>query len=185
MHFYTLFQCGSLGYGEIRNGCGHFRHAAHRCFTQHFLPRWEDKAAVLRIVLFVIAILFGLIELVALYIGLRLSRSMTRSVAQLYRATEHVERGDLAYRIHVRSRDQLATLEQSFNSMTESMATLIGEQKEKQRLESELDIAHEVQNSLFPRQFTGLTSLEVYGVCKPARSVSGDYYDFIPLGSEG
>jgi sigma-B regulation protein RsbU (phosphoserine phosphatase) len=26
--------------------------------------------------------------------------------------------------------------------------------------------------------------LEVYGVCRAARSVSGDYYDFIPLGAE-
>jgi sigma-B regulation protein RsbU (phosphoserine phosphatase) len=37
---------------------------------------------------------------------------------------------------------------------------------------------------LFPRQVTDLPSLQVHGVCVPARTVSGDYYDFIPLGSD-
>jgi nitrogen fixation/metabolism regulation signal transduction histidine kinase len=64
------------------------------------------------------------IELVALYIGVRLSRSMTLSVAELYSATEHVNRGDLTHRTQVRSRDQMGALEQSFNSMTESLARL-------------------------------------------------------------
>lgn len=143
-----------------------------------------DKTKILRYGLLGIAIFFGLIELVALYIGTRLSRNITLSVAELYRATVHVNRGDLTYRIPVRSRDQMAVLEQSFNSMTESLAKLIAEQKEKQRLESELAIAFDVQDLLFPHKFTGLTSLEVYGVCRPARSVSGDYYDFIPLGTD-
>jgi len=66
----------------------------------------------------------------------------------------------------------MGALEQSFNSMTESLAKLVAEQKEKQRLESELAIAHEVQDLLFPHKFTDLASLEVYGVCRPARSVS-------------
>ena len=34
---------------------------------------------------------------------------------------------------------------------------------------------------LFPRQISELPTLEVHGVCRPARTVSGDYYDFIPL----
>ncbi len=143
-----------------------------------------DKAKLFWYVLLVIAILFGLIELVALTIGTRLSRSMTRSVAELYSATEHINRGDLTHRIQVRRRDQMAALEQSFNSMTESLARLVAEQKEKQRLESELAIGREVQESLFPHEFPELSSLEVYGVCRPARSVSGDYYDFIPLGAD-
>ena len=78
----------------------------------------------------------------------------------------------------------MAALEQSFNSMTESLAKLMAEQKEKQRLESELAIGREVQDSLFPHQCPDLPSLEVHGVCRPARSVSGDYYDFIPLGAD-
>ncbi|MFZ0591124.1 MAG: SpoIIE family protein phosphatase [Bryobacteraceae bacterium] len=143
-----------------------------------------DNTKILWYGLLAIAVFFGLIEFVALLIGVWLSRSITASVAELYGATKHVERGDLTHRIRVRGRDQMAGLEQSFNSMTASLAKLVSEQKEKQRLESELAIGHEVQDSLFPHEFRGLTSLEVYGVCRPARSVSGDYYDFIPLGAD-
>ncbi len=78
----------------------------------------------------------------------------------------------------------MASLEESFNSMSASLAKLIAEQKEKQRLEGELAIAHEVQELLFPRQVSQLSTLEVHGVCRPARTVSGDYYDFIPLHEE-
>ena len=53
----------------------------------------------------------------------------------------------------MRGRDQMAGLEQSFNSMTGSLAKLVNEQKEKQRLESELAIAYEVQDLFFPRKF--------------------------------
>ena len=102
-------------------------------------------------------------------------------MAELYAATQHVNRGDLAHRIKVRTHDQMAALEQSFNSMTQSLSNLMSEQKEKQRLESELAIAHEVQTLLFPADLSGLATLEVHGVCRPARTVSGDYYDFIPL----
>jgi sigma-B regulation protein RsbU (phosphoserine phosphatase) len=143
-----------------------------------------DKTELLRYGLLALAILFGLIELVALYIGTRLSRTMTQSVAELYSATEHVNRGDLTHRIQIRSRDQMAALEQSFNSITESLGKLVAEQKEKQRLESELAIGREVQDVLFPCKVPDLRSLELYGVCRPARSVSGDYYDFIPLGAD-
>ena len=143
-----------------------------------------DKALIFRDLLLVIAVFFGLIELAALYIGIRLSRSMTSSVADLYLATEHVNRGDLTHRIQVDGRDQMASLESSFNSMTGSLARLLGEQKEKQRLENELSIAYEVQELLFPHQTVDLPSLEVHGLCVPARTVSGDYYDFIPLGTD-
>ncbi len=143
-----------------------------------------DGALIVRDILLGVAIFFAVIELVALYIGIRLSRSMTASVAGLYRATERVNRGDLTHLIQLQGRDQMAALGKSFNSMTASLAKLIEEQKEKQRLENELSIAYEVQELLFPRKVTDLPTLEVHGVCIPARTVSGDYYDFIPLGSD-
>ncbi len=143
-----------------------------------------EQSEAAKQVLIGIAVFLGIIELVALFIGVRLTRSMTKSIAELYRATEYINRGELQHRIQVRNKDQMAALEQSFNSMTTSLANLIAEQKEKQRMESELAIAHEVQALLFPADLSGLPSLEVHGACKPARTVSGDYYDFIPLSAQ-
>src|SRR5438105_3355853 len=145
---------------------------------------FSQLAEGIRLVLAALAIFFAAIELFALVIGLGLTRTITRSVAALYRGTQSVNRGDFSHRIHIKSRDQLAALETSFNSMTASLEKLIAEQKEKQRLESELAIAQEVQGQLFPRSDVRLSSLELHGVCRPARTVSGDYYDFLKLGPE-
>ncbi len=130
-----------------------------------------------------IAIFFAIIELIALIIGTRMTRTVTAAVAQLHEATKHIDRGDFSHRIPVKSKDQLAELAVSFNSMTASIEKLIQEQKEKQRLENELAIAQEVQAQLFPRQVSELESLEVHGFCRPARTVSGDYYDFVTASS--
>ncbi len=181
--FYTLFNVVDWETGKSQTAAMGVVTRPSMLYTALF-GTLGDNTEILRNLLLGVAIFFGLIELMALYIGMRLSRSMTRSVAELYSATEHVNRGDLTHRIQVRSSDQMAALEQSFNSMTGSLAKLLAEQKEKQRLENELAIAHEVQDWLFPHKFPDLTSLEVYGVCHPARSVSGDYYDFIPLGTQ-
>jgi len=143
-----------------------------------------DATKGVEYILLSIAIVFGIIELTALFIGARLTRSITFAVAQLYEATEHVNRAEFSHRIQVKSTDQLATLANSFNSMTTSLEKLLQEQKEKQRLENELVIAQEVQAQLFPKEIAQLESLEVHGFCRPARTVSGDYYDFLALNSD-
>jgi sigma-B regulation protein RsbU (phosphoserine phosphatase) len=134
---------------------------------------------VIGVVLFVVAVIFAIVVLIALLIGIRLTRTVTYSVANLYKATEHINRGDFSHRIKVRQKDQLGALQMAFNSMTESLQKLIAEQKEKERLQSELEIAHEVQSQLFPQATSGTRTLELFGTCRPARIVSGDYYDFL------
>jgi len=143
-----------------------------------------DFATGVEYMLLFAAIVFAIIELLALLIGTRLTRTVTGAVAQLYEATKHINRGDFSHRISVKSNDQLATLANSFNSMTASIENLIEEQKEKQRLQNELTIAQEVQAQLFPQHISQLASLEVYGFCRPARTVSGDYYDFLTIDSD-
>jgi len=132
--------------------------------------------------LVLILIFFLALEVAALITGIVLTRTITISVDDLYEATRHVRQGDFRHRIHVRQKDQLGVLADSFNAMTGSISELIEEQRQRQRLENELTIAHEVQEQLFPRQLPSLPGLELAAVCRAARVVSGDYYDFMKLG---
>jgi sigma-B regulation protein RsbU (phosphoserine phosphatase) len=129
----------------------------------------------------IVGMVFLLIELAALITGISMTRTITRAVADLYQATQYVQSGDLTHRVRVDRRDQLGVLGESFNLMTGSISGLIEEQKQRQRLENEISIAREVQNQLFPKRLPSVPGVEVEAICKAARSVSGDYYDFIQL----
>jgi sigma-B regulation protein RsbU (phosphoserine phosphatase) len=119
--------------------------------------------------------------LISLVAGIQLSRSITGAVHEMYEGTLHVKEGDFSYRVPVKGSDQLAELTTSFNTMTANLGRLIVVAKEKERLESELAIAREVQDQLFPKDVPFTKTLELKGVCHPARMVSGDYYDFMAL----
>ncbi len=129
-----------------------------------------------------IVIFFLFVELVSVIIGILLTKSITNAVYNLDRGTEFIKRGDFSQRIVVRSEDQLGSLAASFNQMTEYIQRLVKERVQKERLERELEIAREVQEQLFPNQTPQMSCLDLAGVCLPARIVSGDYYDFLPLG---
>lgn len=134
---------------------------------------------VVRIILVSIAIFFLLLELFALLMAAGLSRTITRSVSELYKGTREIDRGNFDHRIVIKRQDQLGALAQSFNGMTASIVDLMAQQREKERLLSELSIAREVQANLFPHSPVALPGFEIHAVCQPARTVSGDYFDFI------
>lgn len=134
---------------------------------------------VIRIILIAIGIFFAVLELFALLMAAGLSRTITRSVAELYRGTREIDSGNFEHRIVIKRKDQLGALARSFNGMTASIVDLMAQQREKERLLSELSIAREVQANLFPHSPVALPGFEIHAVCQPARTVSGDYFDFI------
>ncbi len=55
--------------------------------------------------------------------------------------------------------------------------------EDQRRLEEEVRTAFDVQQRLFPCERPEVAGLDYFGMCRPARGVSGDYYDFLPLAS--
>lgn len=63
-------------------------------------------------------------------------------------------------------------------------ARLFEEALEKRRLENEMEVAREIQQSLLPHEFPELEWASIYGFNQPARQVGGDYYD-VSLRADG
>jgi phosphoserine phosphatase RsbU/P len=61
----------------------------------------------------------------------------------------------------------------------------VARMKADRQVKSELEIARNVQQKLFPGQTRHLPSIDYAGQCIPAREVSGDYYDFLDIGDSG
>jgi sigma-B regulation protein RsbU (phosphoserine phosphatase) len=182
--FPTSFSVTDWATGETANPIGISVQTRVSKLYERLFAAQGDFAPDVEFFLLFAVIVFAIIELLAIWIGTQLTRTVTGAVAQLYDGTTHINRGDFSHRITVKSSDQVATLSNSFNSMTASLEKLIEEQKDKQRLENELMIAQEVQAQLFPHEIVQLASLEVHGFFRPARTVSGDYYDFLTLDSD-
>lgn len=111
--------------------------------------------------------------------GLLYARTISNAVAKLDRGVRAIEAGDFDHRIAARERDQLGALARAFDHMSERLQSLLEERAARQAMERELAIARDVQARLFPEQTPYAPFLSAFGVCQPARTVSGDYYDFI------
>jgi sigma-B regulation protein RsbU (phosphoserine phosphatase) len=117
-------------------------------------------------------------------------RSVAQPLSAMARAAETMAAGDLDVSLPpARSRDEVGRLTDSFLRMRDSLKKYIKDLTEttaaKQRIESELNIAREIQDSLLPKIFPPLPAqpeLEMFAVLQPAREVGGDLYDFYMLG---
>jgi phosphoserine phosphatase RsbU/P len=149
--------------------------------SQNIKLSGEDLGQVFLWTLAVVAVLFLIIQGVALLMGLTLARSITSSIHELFMGTERVREGDFTHRINIYTNDQLGELAGSFNQMTGSIEGLLLTAAEKKRMEEELRIARQIQMSLLPRGPLDVPGLGITALCVPAREVGGDYYDFFHL----
>lgn len=81
--------------------------------------------------------------LIALALGLLITRSLTRPIRELTHATHEIAQGRLAQQIPVRSQDELGELANSFNRMSADLA-----RANQSRKQMTADIAHDLRNPL-------------------------------------
>lgn len=162
-------------------GCVLWVYSRPSAVLRNYFSSSESLRGVLFDAVVALAILFFLVELVAIFIGVSLSRRIITAVNQLYEGTRRVNHGDFSHRIPVRAHDQIGELAESFNQMTGNLQRLLAIEKEKERLQTEIEIAREVQSQLYPKQAPPMCGLKLTVRCDPARIVSGDYYDYQTL----
>lgn len=55
------------------------------------------------------------------------------------------------------------------------------EREERSRLQNELSVARDMQMSLMPKESPVFHNFDIYGICKPAKIVGGDFFDYNKL----
>lgn len=85
----------------------------------------------------------------------------------------------------ITSHDEMREMYDAFNEMQEKLASYILHLEKtttaKEKIESELRIAHNIQMSMLPKTFPAFPDnkeLDLYAVLYPARQVGGDLYDY-------
>lgn len=126
------------------------------------------------------------ILLLILLLGYVLAKQLTRPIFTLMRRAKIMGDGHLERKIHLHTGDELEQLADSFNRMADDLTKYIRSRDEavrdKQRVESELKAAAEIQTAMLPGKFPAFpdrSDIDVRAVMKPAREVGGDLYDFM------
>lgn len=116
------------------------------------------------------------------------ANTISRPIADLTEMTRRIAGGDFTQRIGIPAKNEIGVLASSFNEMTRRLNESIEKLKEttaaKERIESELKIAHEIQMSMVPKIFPAFperTEFDIFATLVPAKEVGGDLYDFFFL----
>ena len=134
--------------------------------------------------------IFGILMLIGLIIVAVICRSairrVTKPITQFADSADEIASGNLAAELPtIKTKDEMLRLHNSFATMQKSLIQQIEETRsaneEKGRIESELNIARDIQMSMLPKTFPPFpdrNDIEIYGKQKPAKEVGGDLYDF-------
>ena len=134
-------------------------------------------------ILLTVLLICSLVIVCILYLVLR--HNINDPISQLSEIAQQISQGDLDKTIHLDKPSELAQLAKVFNKMKTDIKTHLMELAkitgEKEKIESELAIAHTIQDSALPKDFPKNECIELFASMTPAKEVGGDFYDFFPI----
>ncbi|MBM4277402.1 MAG: HAMP domain-containing protein [Deltaproteobacteria bacterium] len=115
-----------------------------------------------------------------------IARTITGPLRKMAQVTHDIGTGNLDFELPpVKSGDEVGKLTEAFQYMKTSLKDYIKQLTEtaasKEKIESELKIAHDIQMSILPKVFPPFPDrkeFDIYATIEPAREVGGDFYDF-------
>lgn len=143
----------------------------------------EKKAFMASEVLIQKSIYFGILILsIAVIAGILFTKRMTKNVQTLFEATTLLSQGNFEVNPVAVGNDEIGALTDSFVEMKNKIIKFMEEMKEKARLESELQVAHLVQHSFFPKHAVIREKYTFDGQYLPASECSGDWWGYFEQG---
>lgn len=136
----------------------------------------------------IVVSLIMLVGLLALAVCIRLILKRELSpLGKLASVARQIGRGKLNAELpSVEGSEELSSIHDSFVTMQKSLADYIRELRTtvagKQRIESELQIARQIQQRMVPSELPGHDDLDIYAVLSPAKAVGGDFYEYLLRG---
>ena len=133
-----------------------------------------------------IIICMGIGAFIIFFFTRRSIRRATQPLAFLSESAQEVAKGNFDASLPTfKHNDEVAQLRDSFGTMQQSLKQYLEEQKAataaRASLESELNVAHDIQMSMLPKTFPAFPNrkdIELYASLTPAKAVGGDLYDF-------
>ena len=147
----------------------------------------ERTMSMLANILGAIIILLMVLGLIVLFFVCRSTiHRITRPLMRFASSADEIAKGNLTAPLPVvNTKDEMMQLHNSFEMMQKSLVHQIEETKNvneaKGRMESELQIARNIQMSMLPKVFPPFpdrNDLDIYALLTPAKEVGGDLYDF-------
>ncbi|UOF01699.1 SpoIIE family protein phosphatase [Bdellovibrio reynosensis] len=129
-------------------------------------------------------IFFGILISVTVILSLFASSGLTQALTQLFNATKKVAEGDFNIRVDVKTNDEVGSLADNFNIMAAEVSRLLDQTAEKARMESELQTAKTVQETLFPETRAKIGPLAIAGYYEPASECGGDWWHYCQIGNK-
>lgn len=144
----------------------------HLATLLHEAPYWAShhRTRIFLASTAVVYLFLGLFVLLILWYGLQ--RPLSTIVDQLN------ANGRIRLKTGTSELDLLAS---TINSQLESILKESEAKAERKKIEHELEIARNIQQSLLPASCPKIKGLDVAAIALPAMQVGGDFYDFIPL----
>jgi sigma-B regulation protein RsbU (phosphoserine phosphatase) len=141
-----------------------------------------NRDIIIAVTIILVVILAAMV--IAIIMAFRLSNSLTSPITALTQGAVTISSGDLNYRFDVKTDDEIESLANSFNQMISDIKNIT---EEKQRINSVLSIAADIQNDMLPRIFPTFANhpyFSIFAKMEPAKEVGGDFYDFFYLDKE-
>lgn len=116
-----------------------------------------------------------------LLLALLFSQVFLKKFHLLFQGVERVGQGELSHRIQIAGTDEFGQLSDHFNGMTANLYRAQNQLREKTRMEEELKIAKQIQESLIPQTYPEIPGLAFASYYEAQTETGGDYLDFIVL----